>query len=373
MQFVGAALIFAVVFWPASLPAPTGSSPLELCPWSKLYPDADSSEHERLVDSVQLLRASPLFQPQAGASAASQALGKSFQTADVRSEAVLAKWLDAAMKQRGWSPELRGYVLAFSPQRVADLFTRHEGNLLKRLDEANQKYGATIVPYLAEATKNPNRLFGTSAYAIILDAIDSYPLPVAEIGTIDLGGGLKGPWHLNKGTGNSSYVYRGKYGERDVAIKIQKVDKEDFLVADDMKVLDSLKPYGAPSHYGMVRVRDERGYWRPALAIEIVPGKDLLTLRLEREAGRTPSLVVTDKHVAAFRDLIAKIERDHVILDDIQPGDFMLTPDGRVVPLDMKVRSAPRGPGGTMDKKVEATLRMLREHLQTLETLAKPA
>jgi hypothetical protein len=357
-----------------ALPSPTlapPASPLARCPWDKLAPDPESEAREDLAEWVEALRRSPLFHPP-GEGRAAQALRERLDRRPVESPYELAKSMDAFMKLRGWTPELRAWMLGLPTRRAVDILTRHNGLLVPQLDRGNEKHGPALAAFLTEAFRDSDRVFQTGAYNLAFDMIALLDLPVADIAVVDLGNGQRGYDHLNRGTGASSFVYRGKFRDKSVAIKMQQSAREDRLAVLDHEVLKSLASYGGPKSYGLVRVKDELGRWRQATAIEIVEGKDLLTLRREREAGRPPSLPLTQRHVAAFRALVERIEREHTQLVDVQPGDFMFTPDGRVVPLDMEAIPVPRNPGEAPTREVRLTLSLLREHLATVESLATP-
>jgi hypothetical protein len=57
-------------------------------------------------------------------------------------------------------------------------------------------------------------------------------------------------------------------------------------------------------------------------------------------AEAEPSVTVTEAHVKSLETLLAKLEKDGKALADINDGNFMLTPNGRVIPIDMGVGDA---------------------------------
>jgi hypothetical protein len=74
-------------------------------------------------------------------------------------------------------------------------------------------------------------------------------------------------------------------------LKVQKYEAEDWLVKGAENDVKSLEALGAPKSYGIFRVPGENGRWRPALALELVSGNDLLTLdfaRIAQASDRRP-------------------------------------------------------------------------------------
>lgn len=339
------------------------------CKWSSVVGDAEAKEDLQAL--AEQLAGSKLFGGEPTASEAAKALARQFDPAKIHSEIELANYIDDFMRLRNWSPELREVLLSLHPKRAVSVLTRYEGSLLPLLDKVNQQHGARFAPFLKDVLSHPERFSGQTTFELVAEAIEVFPLPEANIGVIDLGGGLKDYVHLNKGTGASSYVYRGTFNGKTVAVKVQKDAKEDFLAEDDFKVLQSLRPLGGPEVYGVVKLRDERGYWRRGVALELIPGKDLLSLRFQNEGGQPLSLKVTQAHVTAFENLMKKVERDHLHLGDIQPGDFMLQENGRIVPLDMKVTAVPREKDGSLARDVKASLTFLGEQLEKLKELKR--
>jgi hypothetical protein len=67
-----------------------------------------------------------------------------------------------------------------------------------------------------------------------------------------------------------------------------------------------------------------------------------------------------------MESLVRRVAKEGWVLDDIQPGDFMLTPDGRVVPLDMRLRTKPVRNDTKWERDRLGTDTILREVLERL-------
>jgi len=105
-----------------------------------------------------------------------------------------------------------------------------------------------------------------------------------------------------------------------------------------------LAEYGGPRYLGKVRIPDGRGGWRAGQAFDLVPGSDALVIE-KRLAEPTQRVWITGEHIRSAEQLIDRLRREGNTLRDAQLGNFMLTPDGRVVPIDMDVM-----PGSLMTK-----------------------
>ncbi len=136
--------------------------------------------------------------------------------------------------------------------------------------------------------------------------------------------------NLNTGSGDSSDIYVANWNGEKVAVK---VDRKGRSPEADAKVLTDLQLYDGPKSYGLVRIKvgtEER----VGVAMEIITGIDIGTLVMRK--GR-PLFLISDAHVRAIKALKIKLQNDGKMFDDIQWGDFILTSDGRVRPVDMEV------------------------------------
>lgn len=266
-----------------------------------------------------------------------------------------AEAFEALMEKRGWPENLRQALLEQHPRRIHSLFTDKYKQGLPALEAAAKEKGP-LLDYTIAVLGDNEHLYSIGMGTALAEAREIMKLPEAQ--------NLKED--LNQGTGNSSSILKAKippHGE--LVVKIQKDRRAELALVDsDERVYKSLEPYGGPKYYGKHRIR-ENGVWRPGVALEIIPGRDLLSLEFERRQNLKPSLVITETHVKSLEEFIKRIQTDQLCLVDIQPGDFMFTPDGRMRPLDMEVRK--KGPGPADQKAYDGGLVLLKEKLEMLK------
>ncbi len=156
---------------------------------------------------------------------------------------------------------------------------------------------------------------------------------------------------LNRGSGGLNHVYAAKMDGQQVVVKVQeRMDLDPTVHAmDEAKALRSLERYGGPKFKGFVTVPDGKGGTQLGVAIERVDGVDLLTaVRKHRSGNPTP---LDQRHVDSVNRFFDRLEADGMVATDVQPGDFMFTASGDLVPLDMMVKKAPSGSSVTGDRK----------------------
>jgi hypothetical protein len=112
-----------------------------------------------------------------------------------------------------------------------------------------------------------------------------------------------------------------------------------------------LERFGGPRVYEEVRLVDETGAVRPGFGMERIEG---VTLQ-DAAVGRA-GFPITEAHRSSYQSLMARLEREGVMFDDFHGDNLMLTPDGRVVPIDTGVVAATPGAGLHDPARVSSTL-----------------
>lgn len=176
---------------------------------------------------------------------------------------------------------------------------------------------------------------------------------------------------LGQGSGGTAEVWKATLDGKTIVVKIslrrqENWRDEDRLAVEHLRDAKRMEAYGGPTTRGMVRVKDSAGYWRQGVAMDLVEGTDLLKLRSRKGQNQPLPFPITAAHVRSMEALIAKAKTNKVIFTDVQPGDFMLTRDGRVVPLDMTVVPISE----VVPVAIGAFEGAMNEHLTTLRALA---
>jgi len=169
--------------------------------------------------------------------------------------------------------------------------------------------------------------------------------------------------NLNKGSGNLNdiYVAMTEDGKR-IAVKIPKShifpipDTYDAMLNLDEQKLISLEPYDGAHYYGRVKIMVD-GQEKVGLAMEILEGIDILTML---ESEKHP-FQITDQHIQSLKDFINRLEREGKMVWEPNEGNFMLTPNGKVRPIDMLVKDRENVP------QLEISLSRLDSIMQRLE------
>lgn len=176
---------------------------------------------------------------------------------------------------------------------------------------------------------------------------------------------------LSQGSGNTAEVWRvhsakhpsGKALVAKISLRqLGDLSSERELAEQHAADVDSLMMYGGPRSEGLARLQDDEGRWRWAAVMREVEGVDLSKLR----EARTLPFPITQAHVKSMENFIERIKADGGELGDVQQGDFILTPEGKVVPLDMSV-------GHRFDELGTLTPRNeeeLQKHLTSIRELA---
>lgn len=323
---------------------------LNACTWRTHEIDADDLHNFR-----RGLLASEWFKPPLSPEV--RALKDRLEAREFTDVMQYAEAFEALMEKRGWPENLRQALLEQHPRRIHLLFTDKYKLGLPALEAAAKEKGPLLDNVISVLGDNEH-LYSTGMGVALADAHEIMKMPAAQ--------NLKED--LNEGTGNSSSILKARippHGE--LVVKIQKERRAELsLVDSDERVYKSLEPYGGPKYYGKHRIF-ENGVWRPGVALEIIPGRNLLSLEFERLENTKPSLLITEKHVKSMEDFIKRIQDEQVYLVDIQPGDFMFLPDGRMRPLDMEVKK--KGPGSADQKGYDGGLVLLKEKLEMLKTI----
>jgi hypothetical protein len=138
--------------------------------------------------------------------------------------------------------------------------------------------------------------------------------------------------NLNRGTGayNDVFVAEAASGER-VAVRVSKDPNRYITVEREAANVKALEAYGGPRYRGRVTIRDATGAVREGVAMDIVDGTDLASIY---KGTWNADFLITERHVDSMKKLFARLEADGKVLDDVSPGNFVLTREGGVVPID---------------------------------------
>ncbi len=159
---------------------------------------------------------------------------------------------------------------------------------------------------------------------------------------------------ITSGSGGLGRIFTGNYEGNSAIFKFDSAT--DYDVVEEMElVLKGLEPYGGAKLYGRVRVQDDNGVWREAVAMEKIEGKDLFSLNSSMSRNEPLSIQVTDVHLKAIDDIEKKLTDNGDFLHETNLGDFMLTndPDRPIVMLDMFVSKESRPSRGLLDTRNE--------------------
>jgi hypothetical protein len=156
------------------------------------------------------------------------------------------------------------------------------------------------------------------------------------------------------GTGATADVYAGTTSEgQAVAVKVYR-DADPMEANLDLGKLAQLRKYGGPEVFGLTTI-DLDGKPRAALLMEKIDGEPA---RNFYEGDGKP---IKASHISGFKRILDDIGEAKDGLTDANGGNWLLTKDGRVVPIDMGL--VPVTEGGT--------LRQAREVYAALEAKFK--
>jgi hypothetical protein len=262
--------------------------------------------------------------------------------------------VDAALKDAGASPSLREKLGKMDDNAFDDVVRQNPEKLAKLSSSDNPElsaYAENLAEQRAKGTIS-SKDYGTA----LARAEELSSLPKVDNAV-----------SVDKGTGGVGKPYVGELNGQEV---FAKADRDPSLSVDsEAKVLDGLQEYGAPKSYGKVRVVDpETGMWREAVAMDKVKGVDLLSAESLSKTGEMP-FEITDEHVKSIDALQAKLDANGKHLSETNKGDFILTPDGKVVPIDMFVDDGVRPNGGALDHQGKP----IRDSISALKTKKGPA
>lgn len=145
---------------------------------------------------------------------------------------------------------------------------------------------------------------------------------------------------VTNGSGGVGVFFEGQLQGKPTMFKTSKKLTDSDSLDSDERALRELKPYGAPEFRGRARIEDpQTGLWREVIAMEKVEGVDVNRLLALQAEGKPLPFPITETHVKALRDLEARLRREGKYLDEVNPGDFILTkdPSRPLVPVDMNV------------------------------------
>ncbi len=184
-----------------------------------------------------------------------------------------------------------------------------------------------------------------------LDTIFRYP-PIANTGV-----------NLNRGTGGTSDIWVANDGTV-VKTPMGLGNVKDMT---DYNAQKALEAFGGPKVGDFVRIEVD-GQWKIGFTLERVDGIDLLSAERALASNGALPFPVTEQHLKAVSDFFEQVRATGRYLGDVQPGDFMLTPDGRIVPLDMMLGT---GAGASMAADEAAMLDRVRALMPKTMTLVE--
>ena len=160
---------------------------------------------------------------------------------------------------------------------------------------------------------------------------------------------------LNRGSGGTSNVWEGAVGDAAVVIK-SPMGKPDPVIANlELAAARRLEALGGPKVLGTATFT-RNGLEHTGVVLERVAGIDLSRVL----AGEPLPFAVTEQHLRAlegFRDAASAQKRK---LFDVNPGDFMLTKEGMIRPLDLAFETRAQR---TVNPELDRTIAKLKNWL----------
>jgi len=171
--------------------------------------------------------------------------------------------------------------------------------------------------------------------------------PKTETGTttaeLDNGGGKVeiSTENLNKGSGGETDIYAATMEGKQVVVRVPRGDRDGGLAMYQLEKARDLEPLGGPKVYDLVAFeRDGKKCWgvvtdRIGTKVNgnFIGGYDLFRFF----AGGDGPFAITGQHLRALEAFRDRVKAAKVELGDVQPGDFVFTADGGVVPVDLIV------------------------------------
>ncbi|MEO6952025.1 MAG: hypothetical protein ABI321_09445 [Polyangia bacterium] len=150
--------------------------------------------------------------------------------------------------------------------------------------------------------------------------------------------------NLNTGSGSSSDIWEATMpsGER-VVVKAGKGKSNSAIADSDYRNALEMAAVGGPKVFGKAEF-SRNGEIYAGVVLERVEGIDVGSLM----DGKKPSFAITKKHVEAMEKFAADMKAGKIDVSEANPGDFILTPDGRVVPTDLMLMKVEATPNNTV-------------------------
>lgn len=169
---------------------------------------------------------------------------------------------------------------------------------------------------------------------------------------------------LNQGSGGTSHIWEATINGTRVVVKTPKGKPDPAIAQLELAAAKQLEGLGGPRVLGTATFQ-QGGKTYTGVVLELVPGIDLARVL----AGAEPPFAITREHLRAlegFRDVTSNAK---LKLYDVNPGDFILTEDGRVVPIDIAFET--RGKR-TTNPDLDRTIDRFRDFLGGTTRLESP-
>ncbi len=175
---------------------------------------------------------------------------------------------------------------------------------------------------------------------------------------------------INELVGDTKDIYKVTTEDGQIiAVKVNKDPaKIDYLINFDEKNIIDLQEFNGPEYYGRVSINID-GQLRLGLAMELIDGVDLDSMVYH---AAKPGFAITQQHLASANELFGKLEEKGRSFPsaELVSNNFILTPDGRVRPIDMPVLIAPPA---NRDKFISEVIEPIQKKIGSLVQVQIPA